>query len=63
MPRYNYLAAQFYLATGTELNLVNHGGTVDFAVTAQMPYGLGVQTWTSRWNPDGSFTFLGQSFA
>ena len=60
MLRPNVLATQFFLATGQELNITNTG-RIDFTIAVDLPYGMGVQTWQSRMNPDGSLTFLGQS--
>ncbi len=59
MRRSNILAAQFAAQTGQELSLTNTG-TLTFTIAMPLPGG-GVQTWGSRWNPDGSMTFLGQS--
>jgi hypothetical protein len=58
MPRSNYLAAQVYLATGQPLAIVN-SGYIQFTITADLPFGMGIQTWRSAMHPDGSLTFLG----
>ena len=55
------IATLYYQATGQELSIVNQG-RIDFTIAVQVP-GMGIQTWQSRWNADGSMTFLGSTLS